>query len=128
MLDKVPVGITLPYTKGDSGFFNQTYSDMQRGLTNLKMLLMTAKGERPMMPSYGSDLREIIFEANTEDYADDLLDDAVKDAVETWMPEVHIISVVSERDYTNEPNQVTVNIKFRLNSIPDSAQQLTLDF
>jgi len=128
MLDKVPVGITLPYTKGDSGFFNQTYSDMQRGLTNLKMLLMTAKGERPMMPSYGSDLREIIFEANTEDYADDLLDDAVKDAVETWMPEVYIISVESERDYTNEPNQVTVNIKFRLNSIPDSVQQLTLDF
>jgi len=128
MSDKVPVGITLPYTKGDSGFFNQTYSDMQRGLTNLKMLLMTAKGERPMMPSYGSDLREIIFEANTEDYADDLLDDAVKDAVETWMPEVYIISVESERDYTNEPNQVTVNIKFRLNSIPDSVQQLTLDF
>ena len=69
------VGITMPFVRGDSGFFKQTHSDMLRGLTNLRMLLMTAKGERPMMPSYGSDLREIIFESNTEGYTDDLLDD-----------------------------------------------------
>ena len=101
---------------------------MLRGLTNLRMLLMTAKGERPMMPSYGSDLREIIFESNTEGYTDDLLDDAVKDAVDSWMPEVNIISVETMREYTTEPNQVTVKIKFSLKAIPDSTQQLTLDF
>ncbi len=128
MVDGVPVGITMPFVRGDSGFFKQTHSDMLRGLTNLRMLLMTAKGERPMMPSYGSDLREIIFESNTEGYTDDLLDDAVKDAVDSWMPEVNIISVETMREYTTEPNQVTVKIKFSLKAIPDSTQQLTLDF
>lgn len=128
MNDPVPVGITLPYVRGNEGFFKQTYSDMERGLTNLKMLLMTAKGERPMMPTYGSDLHEIIFELNTEDHTDDLLEDAVKAAAETWMPEVFIISVISERDLRNEPSSVILNIKFRLISIPDSTQTLNLEF
>lgn len=128
MVDKVPVGITMPFIRGDTGFFRQTYSDMVRGLTNLKMLLMTAKGERPMMPTYGSDLREIIFESNTEGYTDDLLDDAVNDAVDSWMPEVNIISVETEREHITDPNNVTVKIKFSLKAIPDSTQQLTLDF
>jgi phage baseplate assembly protein W len=128
VVDKVPVGITMPFIRGESGFFKQTYSDMLRGLTNLKMLLMTAKGERPMMPSYGSDLREIIFESNTEGYTDVLLDDAVNDAVDSWMPEVTIISVETEREHLTDPHQVTVKIKFSLKAIPDSIQQLTLDF
>tara|TARA_B100002019_G_scaffold293526_1_gene321966 strand:- start:14570 stop:14956 length:387 start_codon:yes stop_codon:yes gene_type:complete len=128
MVDIVPVGITFPYSRGSSGFFKQTNSDMVRGLTNLKMLLMTSKGERPMMPTYGSDLREIIFESNTEGYVDDLLEDAVKEAVQIWMPEIFVISVLVDRDYIKEPNHAKVVIKFRMISIPDSEQLLSLEF
>jgi phage baseplate assembly protein W len=128
MYEKVPVGITMPYVRGDSGFFNQTYSDMQRGTTNLKMLLMTAKGERPMMPTYGSDLHEIIFEQNVDGIVDDLLEDAVKEAAEIWMPEVFIKSVISQRKLDKEPSSVTLMIKFSLRNIPDSEQELNLEF
>jgi phage baseplate assembly protein W len=126
MEDRIPVGIVMPYRRGDSGFFKQTYSDMERAINNLKMLLMTAKGERPMMPTYGSDLREIIFENNTEGLADDLLEDAVKSATETWMPEVHINSVITERDLRNQPESVVLKIKFFIANIPDSDQELTI--
>ena len=91
------------------------------------MLLMTAKGERPMMPTYESDLHEVIFENNTEGVPDDLLEDAVKDATDTWMKEVRIVSVISDRDLVNKPETVTLKIKFELTNIPDSRQQLLLD-
>ena len=126
MADPVPVGIKMPYRRGNQGFFEQTYSDMERALNNLKMLLMTAKGERPLMPTYGSDLREILFEGNAEGFTDDLLEDAVKEATELWMPEVLIISVVVDRDLVNNPSQATVLIKFSVINIPDSTQELTL--
>ena len=119
MADDTPVGITMPYKRGSNGFFQQTNSDMIRALNNLKMLLMTAKGERPMMPTYGSDLHEVIFENNTEGVPDDLLEDAVKDATDTWMKEVRIVSVISDRDLVNKPETVTLKVKFELTNIPD---------
>jgi len=126
LADPVPVGIKMPFRRGNQGFFDQTYSDMERALTNLKMLLMTARGERPMMPTYGSGLREILFEGNTEGFSDDLLEDAVKEATELWMPEVFIKSVESDRDLVNNPSSVTLKIKFSVINIPDSTQELTL--
>ncbi len=116
----------MPFRGGKQGYFAQTYSDMERALNNLKMLLMTAKGERPLMPTYGSDLREILFESNTEGFTDDLIEDAVKEAVELWMPEALIISVEVVRDLVNNPSQATVLIKFSVINIPDSTQELTL--
>ena len=126
MADPVPVGIKMPYGRGNQGFFEQTHSDMERALNNLKMLLMTARGERPMMPTYGSGLRELLFEENTEGLPDDLLEDAVKEAAELWMPEVFIRSVIPERDLVNNPSSVTLKIKFSVINIPDSTQELTL--
>ena len=43
MSNDIPVGIMIPYVKGNDGYFQQTYSDVTRIYTNLKMLLMTAK-------------------------------------------------------------------------------------
>lgn len=127
MANEVPVGITIPYSRGEGdGFFAQTYSMLERARTNLAFLLMTAKGERPMMPTYGSDLRALLFNPNTPDYVDELFEDAVKDAAETWMSEVNILSVVTTRDLENDPYVATLNIEFSLSNIPDSAQEIEI--
>ena len=127
MANEVPVGITIPYSRGEGdGFFAQTYSMLERARTNLAFLLMTAKGERPMMPTYGSDLRALLFNPNTPDYVDELFEDAVKDAAETWMSEVNILSVVTTRDLENNPYVATLNIAFSLSNIPDSEQELEI--
>ena len=127
MVNEVPVGITIPYSRGEGdGFFAQTYSMLERAKTNLAFLLMTAKGERPMMPTYGSDLRALLFNPNTPDYVDELFEDAVKDAAETWMPEVIIASVVTTRDLDNDPYVATLNIVFSVSNIPDSEQELEI--
>ena len=127
MANEVPVGITLPYSRGENnGFFAQTYSMLERAKTNLKFLLMTAKGERPMMPTYGSDLRALLFNPNTPDYVDELFEDAVVDAAESWMSEVTINSVVTTRDAENAPYVATLNITFSVASIPDSEQDIEI--
>ena len=41
MSKDVPLGIKIPYSRGNQGFFDQTFSDIERCHTNLKMLLMT---------------------------------------------------------------------------------------
>ena len=126
MITTIPLGIKLPYRKGHAGYFVQTHSDMERALHNLKMLLMTAKGERPMMPTYGSELRELLFEPNVADFMDDLFEDAVKESTALWMPEVTIIYVKVERDL-NTPSTATLHIGFLVTNIPNSEQILTIE-
>ena len=122
-----PLGIKLPYRRGNSGYFLQTYSDMERAKNNLKMLLMTSRGERPLMPTYGSELRELLFEPNVEDHVDELFEDAVRESATTWMPEITITFVSVERDLINTPSTATLNIGFIITSIPNSEQTLLLE-
>ena len=127
MATTIPLGIKLPYRKGRAGYFVQTHSDMERALHNLKMLLMTAKGERPMMPTYGSELQELLFEPNMADHMDDLFEDAVKESTALWMPEVMIIYVRVKRDLVNTPSSATLHIGFTVTNIPNSEQILTIE-
>ena len=76
-----------------------------------------------MMPTYGSDLHEILFEPNMELHADDLFEDAVIDAATTWMPEVTIMEGMVDRD-NNYPNRAIIHVNFRLNNVPDSDQEI----
>lgn len=124
---KVPVGISIPYSRGETdGFFAQTYSVIERSKYNLTMLLMTSKGERPLMPEYGSNLRAILFDPNITEYIDKVFYDEIKEVVETWMTEIELLSVDVTTDYDNNPHQVDINIKYMLNSIPDTENELNL--
>jgi len=128
LAESIPVGIVLPYGRGQTdGFFAQTTSMIHRAQINLAFLLQTAKGERPMMPTYGSDLKAIIFNPNAQEYVDEMFEDAVRDATQTWMPEVVIESVVTERDLENNPYFATLQIGFSLSAIPDSSQEIEIE-
>ena len=123
----VGLGIKIPYTRDDQfGYFAQVETDLEKARTNLKMLLMTSKGERPMMPTYGSDLKKILFSQNTEGAVDLEFEDAVISATSTWMPSVIISNVSVDRDPINNPYQATIIIQFELSNIPDSEQTLDL--
>jgi hypothetical protein len=59
------LGITLPFN-GPFGLFTSTYTTQQQALSNLKNLLLTAKGERVNQPKFGTDLIRLLFEPNTD--------------------------------------------------------------
>jgi hypothetical protein len=53
------VGVSLPFN-GTIGF-NSTYSSIEQVRSNLIDYILTNKGERPLNPNYGSDLKKYIF-------------------------------------------------------------------
>lgn len=121
------LGIQLPYTRSEKeGYFAQVETELDRARVNLTMLLMTSKGERPMMPTYGSDLKKLLFSQNTEGAVDLQFEDAIVDATGTWMKSVIITDVIINRDPVNNPYQAEIKVKFELTNLPDSEQELDL--
>jgi phage baseplate assembly protein W len=62
------------------------------------MLLMTNRGERLMLPEYGTNLRQIIFQQNVAGI-ESMIQQEVVDAITAWEPRVILQSInVDRRD------------------------------
>ena len=74
-------------------------ADLRVIQSNLKMLLLTAKGERLMLPDYGTNLKRIIFELNVAT-VETIIQQEIAQAVALWEPRVTLqtISVVSNEN------------------------------
>ena len=64
------VGLSLPFEVSNNGDFQKTKTLIEQTRSNIKNLLLTAKGERPMHPTFGSNLRAVLFEPFTNDISD----------------------------------------------------------
>lgn len=105
-------GPVLPRDEGLPN--NQTWnwntgSDLQLLASNLKMLLLTSRGERVMSPLYGTNLRRIIFELSTLS-VEALLQQEIAQAVAQWEPRVTLQSILVNRDVNTR--QVAVEATF----------------
>lgn len=85
-----PIGVTIPFNNPNGVFF-QSYTNRDQVLSNLKNLLLTAKGERYEQPDFGTELRFILFENITSevDFVESIRGEIVS-AITTWMPYVMI--------------------------------------
>ena len=104
------IGLKLPFNRDKSGLFGRTQTTLEQAGSNIKNLLLTAKGERVMQPNFGSRLRELLFEQYTEDLSS------------RNIASVNIIQ--SDED----PNTTSVDIDFSLNYEPDRFNSITLNF
>ena len=122
----VRIGLKLPFNRGRSGLFPQSETTLEQAGSNIKNLLLTAKGERVMQPDFGSRLRDLLFEQYTEDLTD-RIKDAIEEAMSTWLPYIVISQVDVIQDETN-PNQTKVDLDFSLNYEPNRFDSITLNF
>ena len=82
----LPIGISMPFNN-PNGVFYQTYTNLDQVRTNLKNLLLTATGERYMLPEFGTNLRWLLFEnISDESQFRESLIGTITSAVTTWMP------------------------------------------
>ena len=56
------VGIRFPLDYSPEGFFYKTKTISEQSKANLRNLLLTTPGERVFQPTFGSQLKNIIFE------------------------------------------------------------------
>ena len=122
----IRIGLKLPFNRGRSGLFPQTQTTLEQAGSNIKNLLLTAKGERIMQPNFGSRLRELLFEQYTEDLSSRIQSE-IQEAISTWLPYINISSVnIIQSD--EDPNTTSVDIDFALNYEPDRFNSITLNF
>ena len=76
----------------------------------IRIILMTSKGERTMLPAFGSDIHKYIFDL-TDETTLRMLEGSISEAIMIWEPRVGDVSVVAEYDQEN-PEKVNVNVQY----------------
>lgn len=115
--DSYAYGITLPLKRGDTGYFEQAFTSVEQAKTNLKNLLLTAKGERVMQPEFGSGLHSILFEQIDEDKFEEEVARTIVDTVSFWLPYINIQEIdVELTDELRDLNQADIHLKFTVGS------------
>ena len=122
---RVSVGLDLPLgiQPGTSdGMFATTKTTMDAIKNDIKLLLMTQKGERLMQPNLGMNIRQFLFEQITEDITIQIENDIV-DTFSTWLPFVDLREInINKED--QDRNRLGIDIKFNIRSAPTELQSV----
>ncbi len=101
----------LPLTKDpqDGYALNKDYIDLVK--QNLKMLLLTAPGERIMEPEFGIGLRNYLFENNTNSTYSEI-ETRIREQVKFYMPFIEVQQVNFSAPQGD--NSLGINMNFRI--------------
>jgi hypothetical protein len=101
----------LPLTKDpqDGYALNKDYIDLVK--QNLKMLLLTAPGERIMEPDFGIGLRNYLFENNTNSTYSEI-ETRIREQVNFYMPFIEVQQV--DFGSPQSDNTLTIAMGFRI--------------
>jgi phage baseplate assembly protein W len=111
-MSKIGYSPSLPlnYNK-DSGPYNMLNTLDGIIKQNLKMLLLTAPGERIMMPDYGVGLRNYLFMENTIVVKEDI-ESRILQQVNIFMPFLNNINVDIKDFDSTDGNAISVRVSF----------------
>lgn len=107
-------GPILPRDIGSPGPLTWNFdlaSDILVLASSVKMLLLTAVGERIMLPAYGTHVRQYVFNINDSSVSS-LIQEDVARALARWEPRVSILSL----DVLRDPNDREVSVNLALES------------
>jgi len=113
--ENIPIGISFPLTVGTQ---KQNFLTSNQVHDNLRNLILTMKGERPMQPEFGSDVYYLLFEQLYQEGIAEAARNAIKDAVKIWMPFITIQEVIVTPDTDN--SKVTIECNYAVQGWPAS--------
>ena len=134
--ENVAIGIALPITKGNAGYFQQEYMTIHQLKHNIKNLILTMKGERPMLPTFGTEIFSLMFEQD-DGTMSTRVEESVIEALKIWLPFVKLenLEVLSlegdtpgQRNDGVETHRNSFNIKldFSLQNDPTMLESVSL--
>lgn len=91
----VAVGIMLPMTAENGSLFKLSYTTQEQAISNLKNLLLTIRGERPMQPLFGTIVQRSLFQQLTPALLEKI-DESIRTAIEYWLPYIIIDDLTIE--------------------------------
>ena len=104
--EEPPYRLIGPILPRDAGLPNRDTWELDIGVDNkvlessLKSLLLTSRGERLHVPEFGTNLRQLVFNANTDELAT-LAHEDILTAIAAWEPRVELISTSVARSGTS---------------------------
>jgi len=126
----VAIGVLIPFNKGAArraigseysasasnglGVFESSYTTRDAVLSNLKNLLLTAKGERHMQPNFGTNIKSVLFENNTSTIREILLE-SIDEDIKYWLPYVDLTE--TEVTPSADRHSLTVRLNFFITTI-----------
>tara|TARA_Y100001972_G_C7611657_1_gene306638 strand:+ start:650 stop:1060 length:411 start_codon:yes stop_codon:yes gene_type:complete len=106
---RVAVGVDLPFS--GRAVFNSTFQTVDAIKANLINYLLTGRGERYFNPSFGSGLRNLLFENIGKETLVNV-EIAVKEALKNYFPQLNILNLSLE-DRTDE-NIIQLKLNFSI--------------
>ena len=104
----VAIGVAFPFDA--DGVFNQTFTQKEQVKSNLINVLLTEKGERINLPTFGVGLKNLLFETNIDT---NLLEDRINTQIQQYIPEITLISAVVT--FSPDEHILYIKITYRYN-------------
>ena len=101
------VGVKLPFSS--KSVFTSTYTTQEALKSNLINYLLTNKGERYLNPTFGANIRSLLFEQMTVDVRD-VIDSTIRTGIKTWFSSVTIDTLTVVEDPNS--NTITIYMKY----------------
>ena len=109
-----PIGLKVPFVSGTGGYFQQSFDTNDQVKQNLINFLKTKKGERRMMPEFGTKLYNVLFEQKDENF-NSIAKNIISEEINYWIPEVSIqdIQIINVENPIGDDNyKMKVSINF----------------
>ena len=127
VVDSSTITETSPYGLGIStqNIFQSQYKTLDQTISNLKMLLLTKKGELIGDINFGTDLVFVLFQPNANsDELKEQIDLYIRGPVQVYLPDITIetIDVKTAEEDPTLTNDIVVTLTISLDLINVSAQ------
>jgi len=126
-MPKKYINIQFPFMPSPEGFlFNLTRTDNEAIKSDLMHLILTRKGERLYMPSFGTNLLKFIFEPN-DTLTMSAIKGEIKETVKRFIPNLTINEVVVTESEDSEYTAV-VRIDYTISDdVFESSDQIIIN-
>ena len=120
----IAIGVTFPFS--GQAIFNSSYTTMDQAKSNLKNLLLTTRGERYIVPNFGTNLVQALFQPATPELKEFIIND-ITSAIAFWLPYIVIIEL-TVNTFEDDPSldtSINVILKFSVDT-SNSEQSITI--
>lgn len=121
------LGLAFPVVQtGTGGFFSRT-DGIETIMAGLKQLILTTKGERPMKPDFGTNLRRFVFE-QYDPVLSSKIEEDIANAILKYEPRVKLTKIQvtpDERVGKQDKNVLFIRLYYQVKG--DVLQEYILD-
>lgn len=118
------INYSFPFKRSSQGGFVLNESTLDAVIDDLKILLISNHGERPVHGDFGANLRSVLFDQSSG--VIQKAEDLIITAIEKWMPFVRVLDITVDDENTNvsvRPNELKIILKFEVGQIEGVLEQ-----